>query len=182
MKFLVSFLVSNINSRFLPAQQGGCSQPSRTNMRFFVSPSLTTRTSPNWCRRWIWLRWEIAFPWHMPVSIILSADADYTCCHFPSFSPFSRFFHPPLLFINFTKSLKLETCARENRLLYYIIGLLQKLACVRLCELLRGTSKVSFSLLPSAWLRRDFALNLCSSSRKTLLSQQPLSACTAIFF
>lgn len=54
--------VSSINSRLFADQQGGCSQPSRTSMRFFVSPSLTTRTSPNWCRRWIWLKWETASP------------------------------------------------------------------------------------------------------------------------
>lgn len=61
--------LSGINSRLSADQQGGCSQPSRTNMRYFVSPSLTTRTSPNWCRRWIWLKWETASPWHMLVSI-----------------------------------------------------------------------------------------------------------------
>ena len=54
--------VSNINSSFFAAQQEDCSPPNRTNMRSFVSPSLTTRTSPNWCRRWIWSRWGIVSP------------------------------------------------------------------------------------------------------------------------
>ena len=61
--------LSSINSRLFADQQGGCSRPSRTNMRFFVSPYLTTRTSPNWCRRWIWSKLETASPWHMLVSI-----------------------------------------------------------------------------------------------------------------
>lgn len=74
-------VLSSINSRLFADQQGGCSQPSRTNMRFFVSPSLTTRTSPNWCRRWIWLKWETASPWHMLVSI--AGNLSILCYFFP---------------------------------------------------------------------------------------------------
>lgn len=89
---------------FFAAQQGACSQPNRTNMRFFVSPSRTTRTSPNWCRRWIWLRWGTASPWHTPVSIA-SAEADRTCRHPPP-SVCSAFTSPDPLraFINFVES------------------------------------------------------------------------------
>lgn len=82
--------LSSINSRLFADQQGGCSQPSRTNMRFFVSPSLTTRTSPNWCRRWIWLKWETASPWHMLVSIAgIFRNLSILCFLLPSCSNLS---------------------------------------------------------------------------------------------
>lgn len=89
---------------FFAVRQGACSQPNRTNMRFFVSPSRTTRTSPNWCRRWIWLRWGTASPWHTPVSIA-SAEVDRTCLHPPP-SVCSAFTSPDPLraFINFVES------------------------------------------------------------------------------
>lgn len=57
-------------SQFCAAQQEDCSPPTRTNMRCSGSPSRTTRTYPNWCRRWIWSKWGTASPWHTPVSRI----------------------------------------------------------------------------------------------------------------
>lgn len=125
--FLFSFfsldlsIVSNINSRFFAAQQEDCSQPNRTNMRFFVSPSLITRTSPNWCRRWIWSKWGIASPWHMPVSII-SLEADYNPCHFAYFYVLCAFFsHLVSLFIDFAKREELHGYKNLRRLSSYTL-------------------------------------------------------------
>lgn len=148
--------LSNINSWFFAAQQGDCSQPNRTNMRFFVSPSLTTRTSPNWCRRWTWLRWEIASPWHMPVSI-RSVEADYICLHCPRSVCSACSSIPSVCLSTSQRALNSKTCASYNRI-YYLFGVLQRLACFRLYELLRGTAKVSF------FPRHDYSVILRSIS------------------
>lgn len=126
-------------------------------MRFFVSPSRTTRTSPNWCRRWIWLRWGTASPWHTPVSIA-PAEADRTCRHPPP-SVCSALTSPDPLraFINFVES-DIGRRARTGSGVSAYVN-----CCV-------GTREGLLFLRCAAGF---FALNLCSGNKNpSIIAQQ----------
>ena len=150
--FFPPSIVSNINSSFFAAQQEDCSPPNRTNMRSFVSPSLTTRTSPNWCRRWIWSRWGIVSPWHTPVSRLLSLPAFLTFCLFSLLPPSD-------LFTDFRKDRKKKT--PQNYTVLKPAQFYRPSAKIGVClegflNCCVGPRRTSALMLSSAWLRRDF--------------------------
>lgn len=154
--------LSSINSWLFADQQGGCSQPSRTNMRFFVSPSLTTRTSPNWCRRWIWLRWETASPWHMLVSIAgIFRSLSVLCFFLPSCSNLS---------VHQLHEQRLTPKPAEGKIAYFVrctdawVGLRT--------ELLRGTTEVSAppSVITAWFLRSSSAATTIPESDPSVLN------------